>query len=164
MDSPANDAPNRLIRDCSFGDGAIVQQFTNLYGCEIGAGSRVGPFVEIQDDVVIGAGCKIQSHSFICTGVTIEDEVFIGHGAMFVNDKFPQATTPEGDLAQTEDWELLSTTVRRRASVGTGAVIMGGVTVGEDAIVGAGAVVTRDVPAAATVVGNPARPLAAETP
>jgi UDP-2-acetamido-3-amino-2,3-dideoxy-glucuronate N-acetyltransferase len=157
MDAPANEAPNRLIRDCSFGEGVIVQQFTNLYDCAIGADTRVGPFVEIQSRVEIGRACKIQSHSFICEGVTIEDEVFIGHGVMFINDKFPRAATDAGALAGPGDWELLPTTIRRRAAVGSGAVILGGVTVEEGATVGAGAVVTRDVPARATVVGNPAR-------
>ena len=157
MDAPANEVPNRLIRDCVFEDDVVVQQFTNLYGCRIGEGTRIGPFVEIQSGVVIGRSCKIQSHSFICEGVTVEDEVFIGHGVMFVNDKFPRATTDGGRLAREGDWELLPTTVRRRASIGSGAVILGGVTAEEDAVVGAGAVVTRDVPAGATVVGSPAR-------
>ncbi len=159
MEAPANEAPNRLIRDCTFAEGVIVQQFTNLYGCTVGEGTRIGPFVEIQNGVEIGKNCKVQSHSFVCEGVTIEDEVFIGHGVMFVNDKFPRATTDAGSLAQPDDWQLLPTTIRSRASVGSGAVILGGVTVEEGATVGAGAVVTRDVAATTTVAGSPARPI-----
>lgn len=158
-DGPANDAPHRLISDVSFGDGVIVQSFTNLYGCAIGDHTRVGPFVEIQRDVVIGRRCKVQSHSFICSGVTIEDEVFVGHGVMFINDRRPRSTTTAGDLQTDEDWTLEPTRVCARASLGTGAILLCGVTVGEDAVVGAGAVVTSDVPAGATVAGIPARAL-----
>jgi len=156
---PANDAPHRLIRDVTFGEGVIVHPFTNLYGCRIGAHTRIGPFVEIQGGVVIGAQCKIQSHAFLCEGVDIEDEVFVGHGVVFVNDKFPRATTDEGLLQTNSDWTVLATTVERRASLGSGAVILGGVRIGEGALVGAGAVVTRDVPAGQVVAGNPAREL-----
>lgn len=158
--SPANDAPHRLISDCRFGSGVLVRSFTNLYGCTVGAGSRIGTFVEIQKGVAIGERCKIQSHSFICEGVRIEDEVFVGHGVRFVNDKRPRATNPDGSLQGTEDWQLLETLVERGASIGSGAVILGGVVIGSGATVGAGAVVTRDVAARATVVGNPARVLA----
>lgn len=157
-DRPANDAPHRLLDDVTFGDDVVVGPFTNLYGCRIGSGTRIGPFVEIQRGVVVGERCKIQSHSFICEGVAIGDEVFVGHGVLFINDKFPRATTESGDLQGAGDWELLRTTVGRGASLGSGAVILGGVTIGERALVGAGAVVTRDVPAGAIVVGNPARP------
>lgn len=159
-DDPQNDAPYRLIRDVEFGERVIVNAFTNLYGCRIGDDTRVGPFVEIQKGVVIGARCKIQSHSFICEGVELDDEVFVGHGVVFINDKRPRATTDEGRLQTDDDWNLLRTFVGRRASLGSGAVILGGVRIGEDAVVGAGAVVTHDVQRGHTVVGNPARPSA----
>ena len=162
-DTPANQAPFRLIDDVSFGDDVVVYSFTNLYGCSIGSGTRVGPFVEIQRGAVVGARCKVQSHAFICDGVAIEDEVFVGHGVLFVNDKRPRATTDAGTLQDVGDWELLPTVVRRRATLGSGAIILGGVTIGENALVGAGAVVTRDVDANEVVVGNPARPLARAT-
>lgn len=150
--NPANEAPYRLIEDVDFGENVIVHAFTNLYGCRIGSGTRIGPFVEIQRGASVGERCKIQSHTFICDGVTIEDEVFVGHGVMFINDKRPRATTDE-------DWELAPTLVKRGASLGSGAVVLGGVTIGARALVGAGAVVTRDVPTRATVAGSPARAL-----
>ena len=156
--NPANEAPNRLIDDVEFGEGVVVQSFTNLYGCRIGAETRVGPFVEIQRGAVIGARCKIQSHTFICDGVEIGDRVFVGHGVMFVNDKTPQATNPAGELAGSSDWTLLAVRVGDGAAIGSGAVIMGGVTIGENALIGAGAVVTRDVPSGGVVAGVPARP------
>ena len=154
---PTNDALFRLIKDVQFGNGVVVYSFTNLYGCRIGDGTRIGPFVEIQAGAQVGARCKIQSHSFICDGVVIEDEVFVGHGVMFVNDKQPKATNEAGALATEEDWTLVRTVVERGASIGTGAVIVGGVRIGEDALVGAGAVVTRDVARGAVVRGVPAR-------
>jgi UDP-2-acetamido-3-amino-2,3-dideoxy-glucuronate N-acetyltransferase len=160
--APANDAPYRLLSNVDFGDDVVVQAFTNLYGCKLGDHTRVGPFVEIQSGVEIGASCKIQSHSFICTGVTIEDEVFVGHGVVFINDKRPRATTDEGELKTDDDWDLVETVIERRASLGSGAIVMGGVRVGADAIVGAGATVTKDVAPGEVVVGNPARALAAE--
>jgi UDP-2-acetamido-3-amino-2,3-dideoxy-glucuronate N-acetyltransferase len=156
--APANDAPHRLITDVSFGENVIVYSFTNLYGCRIGSNSRIGPFVEIQRGAIVGSFCKIQSHSFICDGVTIGDEVFVGHGVMFINDKRPRATA-NGQLQEADDWELLPIVVERGASLGSGAVILGGVTIGATATVGAGAVVTRDIAPNETVVGNPARPL-----
>jgi len=162
-EGPANDAPYRLIDDVAFGDDVCVGSFTNLYGCAIGAGTRVGPFVEIQRDVTIGERCKIQSHTFVCSGVEIGDEVFVGHGVMFINDKRPQATTGDGALQTEADWELLPTVVEDRASIGSGAVILGGLRIGAGALVGAGAVVTRDVPAGSTVAGVPARALQART-
>lgn len=158
-DGPANDAPHRLIDDVTFGDGVVVAPFTNLYGCEVGDETRVGPFVEIQRGVRIGSRCKIQSHSFICDGVEIQDEVFVGHGVMFINDDRPRATTDDGSLQSGDDWTLLPTVIERRASLGSGAVILGGVRVGADALVGAGAVVTRDVAPGETVAGVPARVL-----
>ena len=156
-DTPSNSAPFRLISGVEFGEDVVVYSFTNLYGCRIGDRTRIGPYVEIQRDVVIGTDCKISSHSFLCSGLTIEDEVFIGHGVAFVNDKHPRATTHEGTLQSDADWTTLETRLCRRASIGSGAVVLGGLTIGEGALVGAGAVVTRDVPAGATVVGNPAR-------
>jgi acetyltransferase-like isoleucine patch superfamily enzyme len=145
-----------LIADVEFGTGVIVYAFTNLYGCRIGANTRIGPFVEIQRGVVVGANCKIQSHTFICDGVTIEDEVFVGHGVMFINDKRPRVFGESADLQTREDWTLLPTCVARGASLGSGAVILGGIRIGEQSLVGAGAVVTKDVGAGETVVGNPA--------
>jgi UDP-2-acetamido-3-amino-2,3-dideoxy-glucuronate N-acetyltransferase len=156
---PANEAVYRLLDEVELGAGVIVHPFTNLYGCKIGDRTRVGPFVEIQRQVSVGADCKIQSHTFICTGVTIGDEVFVGHGVMFVNDKFPRATTDAGTLQSESDWQLLETVVERRAALGSGALVLGGVRIGEGAMVGAGAVVTRDVPAGARVAGVPARAL-----
>jgi acetyltransferase-like isoleucine patch superfamily enzyme len=129
----------------------------NLYGCSIGDGSKIGTFVEVQKGSVIGARCKVSSHTFICEGVTIEDEVFIGHGVMFTNDRYPRATNPDGTIQTDEDWKLELTRVKRRASIGSNATILCGVTIGEGAVVGAGAVVTRDVPDYAVVAGVPAR-------
>jgi UDP-2-acetamido-3-amino-2,3-dideoxy-glucuronate N-acetyltransferase len=128
----------------------------NLYGCEVGDDTKIGAFVEIQKNAFIGARCKISSHTFVCEGVTIEDEVFIGHGVMFINDRKPRATA-DGQLQTEADWQVVTTRIRRGASVGSGAVIMCGVTIGEKALVGAGAVVTKDVPPGATVAGVPAR-------
>jgi UDP-2-acetamido-3-amino-2,3-dideoxy-glucuronate N-acetyltransferase len=158
-DAPANEAPYRLIDEVQFGADVLVGPFTNLYGCRIGDLTRVGPFVEIQRGAVIGARCKIQSHSFICDGVEIGDEVFVGHNVVFINDKRPRATNEGGDLQAGEDWTLVRTVVERGASLGSGAIIMGGVRIGERALVGAGAVVTADVGPGETVVGSPARPI-----
>jgi UDP-2-acetamido-3-amino-2,3-dideoxy-glucuronate N-acetyltransferase len=154
---PANDAPYRLFDDVEFGDGVVVRSFTNLYGCTIGSGTQIGPYVEVQRGAVIGARCKIQSHTFICDGVEIGDEVFVGHGVMFVNDKFPKATSGTGELAVETDWTLLPVRIGDGASIGSGAIVLGGVAVGAGALVGAGAVVTRDVAPGATVAGVPAR-------
>jgi UDP-2-acetamido-3-amino-2,3-dideoxy-glucuronate N-acetyltransferase len=159
-DLPGNDAPYRLIDDVRFGKGVIVGPFTNLYGCAIGDETRIGPFVEIQRGATIGRRCKVQSHTFICDGVTIEDEVFVGHNVVFINDKQPRATTDAGELQTPEDWNLVPTIVERRASIGSGAIVLGGVRIGAGALVGAGAVVTRDVDPGATVVGSPARAVA----
>jgi acetyltransferase-like isoleucine patch superfamily enzyme len=149
-----------VIDDVEFGEGVVVQAFANLYGCRIGAETRIGTFVEIQRGAVVGARCKIQSHTFVCDGVEIGDEVFIGHGVVFVNDKYPRATTDTGELQAPADWELLRTVVEPRAAVGSGAVVLGGVTIGEGALVGAGAVVTHDVAPGEVVAGSPARALA----
>jgi UDP-2-acetamido-3-amino-2,3-dideoxy-glucuronate N-acetyltransferase len=157
-DQPSNEAPYRLLHDVQFGQDVVVYSFTNLYGCRIGDNTRIGPFVEIQQGAVVGANCKIQSHTFICEGVEIDDEVFVSHGVLFINDKFPRATTNEGVLQTDQDWQLERTVVERGASLGSGAIILGGVRIGARALVGAGAVVTRDVAPGETVVGNPARP------
>ena len=131
-------------------------ELVNLYGCEVGDDTKIGAFVEIQKNATIGRRCKISSHTFVCEGVTIDDEVFVGHGVMFINDRYPRATS-EGELQTEADWQVVPTRVRRGASIGSGAVILCGVEIGEKAMVGAGAVVTRDVPAGATVAGVPAR-------
>ncbi|MGH7537098.1 MAG: acyltransferase [Gemmatimonadales bacterium] len=149
----------RIAPDVKLGRDVRVYAFVNLYGCEIGDETSIGTFVEIQKGVKVGARCKIQSHTFICEGVTIEDEVFVGHNVNFLNDRFPAATNPAGSPKTDADWTLEPTLVKRRAAVGTGAVILPGVTIGAGAIVGAGAVVTKDVPDGETVVGNPARPI-----
>lgn len=162
-DAPANDAPYRLIDNVEFGDRVVVGPFTNLYGCKIGDDTRVGPFVEIQRGAAVGSRCKIQSHSFICEGVEIQDEVFVGHNVVFINDKRPRATIEDGRLQGEQDWDLLKTVVERRASLGSGAVILGGIRIGAGALVGAGAVVTRDVADGVTVAGSPARLIAQRT-
>lgn len=146
-----------IAPDVVVGQDVSIYHFVNLYGCEIGDSTRIGSFVEIQKGARIGRRCKVSSHTFICEGVTVEDEVFIGHGVQFINDKYPRATRPDGTLQTEADWSVERTTVRRGASIGTGATILGGVEIGERAIVGAGAVVTRDVPAGAIVAGNPAQ-------
>lgn len=146
-----------IAPDVKLGRDVVVHNFVNLYGCEIGDESRIGSFVEIQKRARIGSRCKISSHSFICEGVTIEDEVFVGHGVVFINDKVPRATTSAGRLQADDDWKAIPTIIKRGASIGSGATILCGITIGEHAIVGAGAVVTRDVAAGTTVAGNPAR-------
>ena len=147
------------ITSCTIAEDAVVTHpdLVNLYGCEIGAATRVGPFVEIQKGAVVGARCKISSHSFVCEGVTIEDEVMVAHGVMFTNGLLPRATNEDGSLQRDGDWECTTTRVRRGASIGSNATIVCGVTIGRRALVGAGAVVTRDVPDHAIVAGNPAR-------
>ena len=149
--------PTQIVVDVTCGKDVILRDFVNLYGCVIGDETRVGTFVEIQRDVMIGARCKISSHTFICEGVTIEDEVFIGHNVSFINDLYPRATNETHRPKGTDDWAMARTLIRKRASIGTSATILGGVEIGEEAIVGAGSVVTRDVPARAVVMGNPAR-------
>jgi UDP-2-acetamido-3-amino-2,3-dideoxy-glucuronate N-acetyltransferase len=154
----------RVADDVTLGRDVRLAAFVNLYGCTIGDESGIGTFVEIQRGARIGRRCKIQSHTFICEGVEIEDEVFVGHGVVFINDRRPRATTDDGTLQGRDDWTCERTVVRRGASVGSGATILCGVTIGERAMVGAGAVVTRDVPAGAVVTGNPARLLRERDP
>ncbi len=148
-----------IAEDVELGPDVVIHhpELVNLYGCRIGAATKIGSFVEIQKGASIGAHCKISSHSFVCEGVTVEDGVFVGHGVMFINDIYPRAVTPEGTLQTDADWRVVRTRVKARASIGSNATILGGVTVGEGALVGAGAVVTRDVPDHAIVVGVPAR-------
>jgi acetyltransferase-like isoleucine patch superfamily enzyme len=148
-----------IADDVRLGPGVIIPQpdLVNLYGCSIGAATKVGAFVEIQRDAVVGSRCKVSSHTFICSGVTIEDEVFVGHGVMFINDTYPRATNGDARLQAERDWNLAKTLVRHGASIGSNATILGGITIGRGALVGAGAVVTHDVPDFAIVVGNPAR-------
>jgi acetyltransferase-like isoleucine patch superfamily enzyme len=148
-----------IAADVKLGAGVKVFQpeLVNLYGCTIGAGTKVGAFVEIQKNATVGARCKISSHSFICEGVTIEDEVFVGHGVMFTNDRYPRAVNEDGSLQTENDWEVVPTQVKQRAAIGSNATIVAGVVIGESALVGAGAVVTTDVPDYAVVAGVPAR-------
>jgi acetyltransferase-like isoleucine patch superfamily enzyme len=148
-----------MISNVVLEDGVVIFQkdLVNLYGCRIGAGTKIGAFVEIQKNAQVGKACKISSHSFICEGVEIEDEVFVGHGVTFINDRYPRATTPDGQLQTDDDWNVIPTRVRRRASIGSNATILANITIGVGAMIGAGAVVTRDVPDYAIVSGNPAR-------
>jgi len=146
-----------IADDVKLGRDVKIYNFVNLYGCEIGDETRIGTFVEIQKGARVGARCKISSHTFICEGVRVEDEVFIGHGVMFINDRYPRATNPDGTPQTEADWQLERTIVRRGASIGSNATILGGIEIGERATIGAGAVVTKNVPADATVAGNPAR-------
>jgi acetyltransferase-like isoleucine patch superfamily enzyme len=157
---PVTEAGYRTVApDVKLGAGVRLAPFINLYGCEVGDETKVGPFVEIQKNARVGRRCKISSHTFICEGVVIEDQVFVGHGVTFINDTYPRATTPDGELQTERDWTVEPTRVRRGASIGSGATILANVVIGERAIVGAGSVVTRDVPPGAIVAGNPARVL-----
>lgn len=153
------DSPRRSLVNVRVGANVRFFNFVNAYGCEIGDNSKIGSFVEIQKNARIGRNCKISSHTFVCEGVEIEDGVFIGHNVSFINDKRPRATSASGGLQTEADWKVQHTRVKKGASIGTSATILGGVTVGEGAMVGAGSVVTRDVPDGATVAGNPARPI-----
>lgn len=148
-----------IAEDVELADGVVIHQrnLVNLYGCKIGRGARIGAFVEIQKGATVGESCKISSHTFICEGVDIADGVFVGHGVMFINDLYPSAVTGDGELQTEDDWEVAPTSVGPRASIGSNATILGGVSIGAQALIGAGAVVTRDVPEYAIVAGVPAR-------
>ena len=154
---PSGPCCQHITDDVKLGINVKICDFVNLYGCEIGDNTKVGTFVEIQKGSQIGANCKISSHSFICEGVTIQDEVFVGHHVVFINDRYPRATNTGGSLQDESDWKVTPTVVKQGASIGSGAVVLCGVTIGEMAIVGAGSVVTRDVPPHSVVAGNPAR-------
>ena len=147
----------QIAPDVKLGRDVAIYHFVNLYGCEIGDGSKIGSFVEIQKGARIGRNCKVSSHTFICEGVTVEDEVFIGHGVTFINDSYPRATAGDGQLQTEQDWKVERTVIKKGASIGSGSTILANVTVGENAIVGAGSMVTKDVPPNAIVAGNPAR-------
>lgn len=155
--SSSTSLPQLIAPDVKLGRDVRIHGFVNLYGCEIGDETRVGTFVEIQKGAKIGERCKISSHTFICEGVTLEAEVFVGHSVTFINDRLPRATTREGRLKTDADWDCQRTLVERGASIGSGVTLLGGIRIGQNAIIGAGSVVTRDVPANATVAGNPAR-------
>ena len=148
-----------ISKDVKLGQNVKIfhEQLVNLYGCSVGDDTKIGTFVEVQADAHVGAKCKISSHTFICEGVTIEDEVFIGHGVMFINDIYPRSTTDDGEMQIGNDWEMAKTLIKRRASIGSNATIMGGITIGENTMIGAGAVVVHDVPDNAVVAGVPAR-------
>ena len=146
-----------IAPDVRLGVGVTFSKFINLYGCDVGDNTKIGAFVEIQKNAKIGRNCKVSSHTFICEGVTIEDNVFVGHGVTFVNDSYPRATTPNGELQNEKDWKVEPTLVKKGASIGSGSTILSNITIGENALIGAGSVVTRDVPANVIVAGNPAR-------
>ena len=146
-----------IAPDVKLGENVKIYAFTNLYGCEVGDDSKIGTFVEVQKGAKIGKHCKVSSHTFICEGVTIGNEVFIGHGVTFTNDRFPQATNEDGSAQTDDDWEVVETIVENRASIGSGATLLCGITIGESSLVGAGSVVTKDVPPRTIVAGNPAR-------
>ncbi|MGD0348753.1 MAG: acyltransferase [Verrucomicrobiota bacterium] len=157
MDSSLQPSCQRIAPDVKLGKNVCIRDFTNLYGCEIGDDVKIGTFVEIQKGAKIGNQCKISSHTFICAGVTLEDEVFVGHNVTFTNDRYPRATNGNGQLQTEADWACIRTLVKRGASIGSGATLLCGITIGENAMIGAGSVVTRDVPPDTVVAGNPAR-------
>jgi len=157
MDSSLQPLCQRIAPDVKLGKNVCIYDFTNLYGCEVGDDVKIGTFVEIQKGVKIGNRCKISSHTFICEGVTLEDEVFVGHNVTFTNDRYPHATNGNGQLQTGADWACIRTLVKRSASIGSGATLLCGITIGENAMIGAGSVVTRDVPPDTVVAGNPAR-------
>ena len=147
----------KIAPDVKLGKGVLIHDFVNLYGCEIGDGTKIASFVEIQKGARVGRKCKISSHTFICEGVAIEDEVFIGHNVTFINDPYPRAATSIGELKTEEDWTCIPTLIKKGASIGSSATLLCGITVGENAIVGAGSIVTKDVPPYTIVAGNPAQ-------
>lgn len=157
--SETHDRFQLIAANVKLGKGVRIYGFTNLYGCEIGDEVMIGTFVEIQKGVKVGNRCKISSHTFICEGVTLEDEAFVGHNVTFINDRYPRSTNPEGRPQTEADWKCVPTLVRRGASIGSGATLLCGITIGEFAVVGAGSVVTADVPPYSVVAGNPARVL-----
>jgi acetyltransferase-like isoleucine patch superfamily enzyme len=157
METISLDNKGQRLQDVTIGQNVKIFSFVNAYGCSIGDGSKIGTFVEIQKGATIGKNCKISSHSFICEGVHIGDNVFVGHNVTFINDKYPQATTEEGELQTESDWDCIETHVEHGASIGSSVTILCGIRIGRKAIIGAGSVVTKDVPANATVAGNPAR-------
>ncbi|MFC2168330.1 acyltransferase [Acidobacteriota bacterium] len=144
-----------IAPDVKLGHQVKIFSFVNLYGCEIGDYSKIGAFVEIQKNASIGKNCKISSHTFICEGVHIEDDVFIGHNVTFINDLYPRAVTPDGEMQNDTDWKVVPTTIQKGASIGSSVTILAGVTIGKNSIVGAGTVVTKDVPSDTIVAGNP---------
>jgi len=147
----------KIASNVVLGENVILNDFINLYGCKIDDNTRIGPFVEVQKNAFIGKRCKISSHTFICEGVKIEDDVFVGHGVMFINDKYPRATSESGELQTDDDWEVIPIVVKQGASIGSNATLLCGITVGSGAIIGAGSVVTCDVPDNTIVAGNPAK-------
>ena len=147
----------KIASNVVLGENVILNDFINLYGCKIDDNTKIGPFVEIQKNAFIGKRCKISSHTFICEGVTIEDDVFVGHGAMFINDKYPRATSESGELQTDDDWEVIPIVVKQGASIGSNATLLCGIIVGSGSIIGAGSVVTQDVPENTIVAGNPAK-------
>jgi UDP-2-acetamido-3-amino-2,3-dideoxy-glucuronate N-acetyltransferase len=147
----------KIAPDVVLGKNVVLNDFINLYGCKIGDNTKIGPFVEVQKNALIGKSCKISSHTFICEGVAIEDQVFVGHGVMFINDKYPRAATDTGTLQTEKDWEVVPTLIKKGASIGSNATILCGITVGSGAIIGAGSVVISDVPDNVIVAGNPAK-------
>lgn len=151
------DSLRKSLTNVKVGENVRIFNFVNAYGCEIGDNTKVGSFVEIQKGATIGKNCKISSHTFVCEGVHIEDNVFIGHGVMFTNDLFPRATNPDGSQQTESDWNLVETYIKKGASIGSGATILCGITIGENTLVGAGSVVVKDVPSNSIVVGNPAK-------
>ncbi len=162
--SPSRRAWLRIAPDVRMGKNVRLVDFVNLYGCEIGDDVKIGTFVEIQKGARIGNRCKISSHTFICEGVTLEDEVFVGHNVTFINDRYPRATNGDGQLKSDADWSCLPTLVKKGASIGSGATVLCGITIGERAIIGAGSVVTKDVAAHTIVAGNPARVIKTQLP
>jgi acetyltransferase-like isoleucine patch superfamily enzyme len=162
--SEASQKFQRIAPDVKLGKNVRIYDFTNLYGCEIGDDVKIGTFVEVQKGSKIGNRCKVSSHTFICEGVTLEDDVFIGHNVTFINDRYPRATNGAGQLQTESDWNCVETLVKRGASIGSGATLLCGITVGENAMIGAGSVVTKNVPAGAVVAGNPARIVKSSAP